>query len=119
MRTAVSDVKDEYIPGGNRELLEAAAIFYGVSNKCRLPVKKDLSRYYIKTTDGGNYIAYVEIPSTQSDRDYKPTLSLPSYWACGWMFRQSNKYPVFACSIDTRYSARNGSWQGNFVSDYE
>lgn len=119
VHAAIADVKDVYIPGGNRELLDAAAIFYGVSNKCRLPVKKDLSRYYIKTTDGGNYTAYVEIPSTQFDTDYKPTLSLPSYWACGWMFRESKKYQVFACSIDSRYSARNGSTEGNYMSDYE
>ncbi len=116
---AISDVKDVYIPTGNRELLEAAAIFYGVACKCELPIKKDLSQYFIKTTDGGCYIAWIEIPKIQSDKDYKPTLSLPSYWACGSMTRQSEKYPVYSWCVDTRYSAREGSWRNNLLSDYE
>lgn len=119
VRDAISDVKDVYIPTGNRELLEAAAIFYGVSNKCNLFVKKDLSQYYIKTTDGGNYIACIDIPQTQSDTDYKPTLSLPSYWSNGSMTRVSEKYPVFSWSVDTRYSVREGGWKNNLLSDYE
>jgi len=112
-------VKDVYIPSGNRELFEAAAIFYGVAIKCRLPVKKDLSRYYIKTTDGGNFIAFVYLPQKQSNKDYKPTLSLPSYWYCGHMNRVSEKYPVYSWSVDTRYSSRKGYWQNNLTSDYE
>lgn len=59
VRQAISDIHEAYIPSGNRELLEAAAIFYGVANKCQLNVKKDLSPYYIKTTDGGDYIAFI------------------------------------------------------------
>ncbi|MEG6612125.1 sigma-70 family RNA polymerase sigma factor [Pseudoclostridium thermosuccinogenes] len=119
VRAAISDVKDAYIPSGNRELLEAAAIFYGVANNCQLPIKKDLSRYYIKTTDGGNFIARIGLPATQSDKDYNSTLSLPSYWSCGDMTRKSEKYPVYSWSIDTRYCAREGAWQNNLTSDYE
>ena len=33
---AIEDVKDVYIPNGNRELLYAAAIFYGVMHNCCL-----------------------------------------------------------------------------------
>lgn len=119
VRQAVSDVKDVYIPGGNRELLEAAAIFYGVANKCQLDVKKDLSSYYIKTTDGGNYIAFVEMESKQSDSSYTPTLQLPSMWTCGNMTRCSGKYPIDSWSIDSRYSSRTGGWKNNCTSDYE
>lgn len=74
VRQAISDIHEVYIPSGNRELLEAAAIFYGVANKCQLDVKKDLSPYCIKTTDGGNYIAFIEIERIQVDKDYVPTL---------------------------------------------
>lgn len=119
VRAAIADVKDVYIPTGNRELLEAAVVFYGVANKCRIPVRKDLSKYYIKTTDGGNYIPFVYLPRTQSDKDYKQTLSLPSYWACGDMTRTSQKYPVFSWSVDTRYSSREGGWEKNLTADYE
>lgn len=119
VREAISDVRDVYIPSGNRQLLEAAAIFYGVANKCQLEVKKDLSPYYIKTTDGGNYIAFIGTERTQVDKDYVPTLQLPSMWACGNMTRWSEKYPVYSWSIDSRYSSREGAWKNNWTSDYE
>jgi len=119
VRTAIADIKDVYIPGGNRELLEAAAILYGIANKCQFKVKKDLSHYYIKTTDGGDFIAYVDISAKQEDTDYTPTLNLPSYYACGNMTRYSEKYPVYSWSIDTRYCSREGNWANNYTSDYE
>ena len=119
VRQAISDVHEAYIPSGNRELLEAAAIFYGVANKCQLDVKKDLAPYYIKTTDGGDYIAFIEVERTQVDKDYVPTLQLPSMWTCGNMTRYSEKYPVYAWSIDSRYSSRKGDWKNNLTSDYE
>lgn len=56
----------------------------------------------------------------QSDIAYRPTLHLPSYWACGDMTRGSEKYPsVFSWSVDTRYSSRAGGWENNLTSDYE
>lgn len=120
VRQAISDVKDVYIPGGNRELLEAAAIFYGIANKCGVPVDKDLSKYEIKTTAGGEFIAFVNNPMRQVDLDYEPTLVLPDYRSCGNMTRYSEKYPsVYSWSIDTRYSSREGTWQNNHTSDYE
>lgn len=119
VRQAISDIHEAYIPSGNRELLEAAAIFYAVANKCRLDVKKDLSPYYIKTTDGGNYIAFIEMERTQVDKDYVPTLQLPPMWSCGNMVRCSEKYPVYSWSVDSRYSSRKGGWKNNLTSDYE
>ena len=44
---AVKDIKEVYIPSGNYELLQSAAIFFGISNKCRIPIQRDLSRYNI------------------------------------------------------------------------
>lgn len=119
VRQAIGGIHDVFIPSGNRELLEAAAIFYGVANKCHLETKKDLSPYYIKTTAGGDFIAFVEIPSAQSDPGYTPLLNLPSMRACGNMIRWSDKYPVYSWSIDTRYCSREGGWQNNLTSDYE
>ena len=119
VRAAVAEVQDVYIPGGNRELLEAAAIFYGIANKCNISLKTDLSQYYIKTLAGGDFIAYVDIPSKQSDPDYVPSQSWPSYWSCGNMNRWSEKYPVYAWSIDTRYCSREGAWKNNQTEDYE
>ena len=119
VRRLVSGVESVYIPSGNRELLEAAAIFYGIANKCRLHIKGDLSPYFIKTTAGGDFIVHVEIPAIQSDPDYTPTLNLPNMWSCGDMTRYSEKYPVSSWSIDSRYSSREGGWKNNFTSDYE
>ena len=120
IRAAIADVKDIYIPSGNRELFEAAAIFYAVNNKCNLGSKIDLSQYWIKTLAGGNFIAYVDIPATQSDPDYVSPQTVPPYWACGDMNRWSEKYPsIHAWSFDTRYSSRTGAWKNNLTSDYE
>ena len=120
IRAAIADVKNVYIPSGNRELLEAAAIFYAVNNKCTLASQIDLSQYCIKTLAGGNFIAYVDIPATQSDPDYIPSQAFPPYWSCGDMNRWSEKYPsVYAWSLDTRYSSRTGAWKNNLTSDYE
>lgn len=121
VRAAVADLKnDTYIPSGNWELLEAAAIFYGVMHKCGLATQKDLSKYRIKTTAGGDFIAFVHLPCVQSDPEYKVTLDEASYRACGSMTRQSEKYPaVFSWSIDSRYCSRKGYWQNNRTCDYE
>lgn len=120
VRTAIADVNEVYIPGGNRELLEAAAIFYGIEHKCRITTKKDLSNYVIKTTDGGKYIACVHLPMEQSDPDYQPALDLETYYTCGSMTRHSGKYPsVRSWSVDSKYSSRKGGWENNFTADYE
>ena len=120
VRSAITDIKDIYIPTGNRELLEAAAIFYAVSNNCTITPNNDLTKYRIKTTAGGDFIGYVNISATQSDPDYLPTQTYPSYWACGDMHRWSDKYPsVYSWSCDTRYSTRKGTWENNLLSDYE
>ena len=119
VRAAIADVQNVYIPGGNRELLEAAAIFYAVANLCAIHVETDLSPYYIKTLTGGDFIAYVEIEATQRDPDYTWSQNYPSYGACGNMNRWSEKYPVYSWSIDTRYSSRKGGWENNLVSDYD
>ena len=120
VRQAIADVADVYIPSGNRELLEAAAIFYGVVNKCCISMNRNLSKYYIKTTAGGDFIACVGRKSEQSDPEYKRTLKTPSYWFCGNMVRDSGKYPaVYSWSIDSRNCSRQGHWQNNLTSDYE
>ncbi|MBD5156309.1 MAG: hypothetical protein HDT13_01525 [Butyrivibrio sp.] len=119
IRKAIADYPDVYIPGGNKELLEAAAIIYGVINKCTLPTNKDLSKYYIKTTDGGDFITYVHLPSERIDKDYVPTLEPQDLTACGNMNRLSEKYPVYSWSVDTKFCSREGLWKNNLLSDYE
>lgn len=118
---AIKEVDDIYIPSGNRELFEAAVVFYAVSNKCNLKTNIDHKKYYVETTDGGRYIPYVVTKCKPSDPDYEQTLKeIPSYWSCGNMQRWSDKYPsVYSWSVDSRYSTREGYWENNLVSDYE
>lgn len=121
VREAIANVKDVYLPSGNRELLEAAAIFYGVALRCstNLP-QKNLSRYMIRTTNGGAYRAYVDLPQTQSDPDYKTDMpDLSVYGTCGSMNRYSDKYPVRSWSIDSKFDSRKGWWENNLQSDYD
>lgn len=119
VRKAVAEIDDVYIPGGNRELLEALAVSYGITCTGGIKTGKNLSKYEIKTTAGGKFIAYIELPTTQSDPDYKATLANNNYRACGWMIRGSDKYPVESISIDTKYCSREGAWENNEVADYE
>lgn len=120
VRASVSGINDVYIPGGNRELFEAAVIFYAICNKCNIDLKTDLSQYRIKTLDGGDYYAFVSIHSTQIDTDYTMSQEYPSYWSCGDMIRESEKYDsVYSWSMDTDYCSRKGSWKNNLYTDYE
>ena len=120
VRDAFKDVANVYIPSGNRELFEATVIFWAIQEKCGLPFKKDLSPYYLKTTDGGEYIASVYSKLTCSDPEYVPSESFPSYEMCGQMTRDSGKYPsIFAIAWDSRFCSRKGYWKNNLYSDYE
>lgn len=119
IRNSIADYPDVFIPSGNRELFEAAAVFYGVANKCQIPVNRDLSKYCIKTTSGGDFIAFIDLPSKQIDTDYVSVLDPQNLSACGNMTRYSEKYPVYSWSIDTKYCSRKGRWPNNLTSDYE
>lgn len=121
VKQAIDDVTDVYIPGENRQLLEAAALFYGISNKASLEVgrRKSWDPYIIKTTDGGSYIAYADPEASPLDPDYKTSFDSTRYWSCGNMNRFSEKYPLSSWSIDTRYCTRKGAWANNLTEDYE
>lgn len=121
VREAIADVSNVYIPSGNRELLEMAAIYYGVFSKCRVHnAKKDLSKYEIKTTDGGSYCASAHLRATRTDLDYEPTMpDITEFSVCGHMARSSGKYPVRSSSFDTKYDTRKGTWANNLTTDYE
>ncbi len=117
---AIKDFKDVYIPGGNRELLEAAAIFYGISNKSGITVKKDLSEYLIKPVIGGEHFALVELKQENLTPAYKSKLNAARYQACGDMIRWSSKYPsVRSWSIDSILDSRIGGYANNWEFDYE
>ena len=117
VRQAVENVEC-YIPGGNRQLLEAAAVFYGIVNKCSVNnAGIDLEKYKIKDLDGGEYIAMVDIESECVDPDYK-TVYNGDYSFCGDMWRSTDLYPVQSWSIDSRFDSRKGAWKNNLTSDY-
>ncbi len=120
VRKAFEDVTDIYIPSGNRELMEAAVIFLAITHKCPLSIEKDLSPYYIKTTDGGAYIGYVYKEQTPIDPEYVPPVEFPGYGMCGEMTRCSGKYPsVVSKAWDSRFCSRKGYWPNNLSTDYE
>ena len=120
VREAVADITEVYIPGGNRELFEAAAVMLALADNCMLPFGRDLSRYVIKTTAGGEYKAFVQLVSTPVDPEYRPEYRSEDYWMCGLMTRGSCKYPgLFSWSTDTRHCSREGSWKNNHTVDYE
>lgn len=121
VRQALTDVKELYIPSRNRELFEAAVIFYAVCSKCELHSDKDLSRYRIKSLDGGDYFVSIDIKSGIMDPEYKMSSEVKNYSGiCGGMIRDSQKYPcVYSWSVDSYLDSRKGGWQNNLNSDYE
>ena len=120
VRDAFKDATNVYIPSSNRELFEAAVIFWAINWKCSLPFEKDLSAYRIKNTDGGEYIAYVYSNQTRTDPEYVPPVKFPSYAVCGEMTRYSGRYPcVHAIAWDSRFCSRRGNWKNNLCFDYE
>jgi hypothetical protein len=80
--------KDLYIPGGNRELFEAAAIFDAVFSKCSVHIDKDISKHRIKTLDGADYLVTVETKDEIIDPDYKCEFNfseLERKYKCCWL----------------------------------
>ena len=119
VRDAVRDIGDIYLPTGSRELLEATVLLHKII--CAdIPFDgRDISRYCVKTTDGGEYIAYANLKFQCSDPDYQMKGEWKDYWCCGTMNRWSDKYPVGSWSYDTRYTSRKGAWKNNLTEDYE
>lgn len=125
---AVKDAGDIYIPGGNRQLFEATAVFLalvehtfksGYNGKLR-PHDEAWNKYCIRTKAGGEFVTYIEIFAEPSDPDYKRTVKIPSLWSCGIMNRFSGKYPsVRSWSFDSLLCSRVGAWQNNLSEDYE
>ena len=120
VRKSIENIKDIYIPGGNRELFEAAVIFYAVQNKCVLNIREtgDYDKYIIQPTDGGRFAALVQLQQECIDPDYVMTVQ-GDYFFCGNMWRQSGKYPVSSWSVDSHLDAREGCWENNVIGDYE
>lgn len=121
VREAIKDIEDVYIPSGNRELFEAAVITYAITNNCSINIDKDISKYRVKTTDGGDYLVFVnDVPAERSDPDYVSRCEVKIYSSCGSMTRGSTKYPgVDSWSLDTGYCSRKGYWENNLVCDFE
>ncbi len=122
VKEALKKITDVYIPGDNWELFEATSIFYSITNKCNLPIEKNVSPYLVKTLDGGEYYVTVNLKSEIIDPDFKPTIeeSTRDYTACGSMTRNAWKYPsVKSWSNDNRFSTRKGMWQNNLNTDYD
>jgi DNA-binding Lrp family transcriptional regulator len=119
VRDAVGKLGEVYLPTENRELLERTILLHKLTGTCIKGADRDLSRYTIKTTAGGDFRAYVELESTRTDPDYEPKNMRKNYWCCGTMNRWSEKYPVSSWSYDTRFTTRKGDWENNLTSDYE
>ncbi len=124
---SVRDIKDIYIPGGNRQLFEAAAVFFAIVNRAfnidytagQKPYNEIWNKYCIHTKDGGEYIAHVNINAQPSDPDYKRTVNMSALWSCGDMRRWSDIYTAGSWSIDTPLCSRVGTWKNNLVEDYD
>ncbi len=112
--------KHVYIPGGNRSLLYATMLTFGIMcNNLPFGKEVDTSKYFICPTDGGRYTVYAEVAQERNDPGYVSTIEQKSYPCCGPMTRQSCKYSISSWSIDSLLDSRNGTWQENKNDDYD
>ena len=120
VQASIADIQDVYIPGGNRQLLEATAIFYGVTRKCGGYADKDLSLYNIKTSTGGKYLVFVDLEAECADPTYVPQMHQSEWTVCGAMERSSDKYPeIYSWAVNSKLDSRTGGWKDNLYTDYE
>jgi RNA polymerase sigma factor (sigma-70 family) len=117
---AVSKCEDVYIPSGNRQMVEAFAIWATMQKVVEKKCNIDISKYYIQDTAGGKYIAHVDFENEYVDEDYVKKYHKDNMWACGAMTRCSNKYEnLISWSVDSKYCSREGGWKNNLTCDYE
>ena len=119
VRKAVESMTDVYIPSGNRELLEAAAIYLGIIFTGGISTNRDLSKYQIKTLGGGDYTAFVYLNAQPIDPDYERTFQDQKPYSASVMTRGSFKYPVESISVGSVLDSRAGGWENNLLTDYE
>ena len=115
-------VENVYVPEGNRDLLFATLLTYGIlTQNQKINDDIDISKYYIRPTDGGCYTAYAYPKQKRIDSDYKPTIEMKQYNCCGPMTRKGDKYGDKAASwaVDSTLDTREGRWQNNLAEDYE
>jgi RNA polymerase sigma factor (sigma-70 family) len=116
---AAQSISNVYIPGENRLLLYATLLSFAVMNNNEFGQRQDLTKYRIKPTDGGDYIAHAYPKVT----DNVALIQKGKEWLyniCGPMTRCSEKYPgVGSWSLDSVLSAREGAWQNNLTEDYD
>lgn len=106
--------KNVYIPDNDKNLLKWSVITYALSNKLFVGSNIDVSKYYVKRPDGGEYAAFATV-----DNEYVSSIDYSKYQYCGSMGRESCKYPVNAWQINTYYDNRDGGWRENITEDYE
>lgn len=117
---AIEKMENVYIPSGNMELFAATAVWMAITDKCKIQNSSDVSKYFVKTLDGGNYITYIDLATKVNYQDREPEKMEKVYSACGVMTRGSAKYsPVYSWSVDSRFCSREGGWQNNWNYDYE
>ncbi len=122
VRAYADTVADVYVPNGNRDLLFATLLTFGIMSQNEgYGEAIDISKYYIQPTDGGSYIVNVGLNQQQSDPDYTPTVEMKYYCCCGPMTRWGDKYGdrVTSWAIDSILDTREGFWQNNRIEDYE
>ena len=110
-------MKDEniYVPDNDKNLLMWSVITNALCNKLYVEGKNkiDVSRYFVKRPDGGEYQAEVDIAG-----DYG--IDYSKYYLCGSMTRDSEKYDnIYAWQIGTYYDDRKIGWEDNISEDYE
>ena len=113
-------MKDEklYVPDNDINLLMWAVITYALTDKFYVSSKNiDLSRYYVKRPDGGEYMAFASV-DLMSDDDMG--IDNSKYRVCGGMTRFSEKYPeIYSWQICTYYDDRKKQADDNTSEDYE
>lgn len=103
-----------HVPEDDINLMKWSLMSF-MAHKLIISDNNDLTRFYVKRPDGGNYIAFATL-------DVKSDNTTPNqYWCCGDMWRSNFSEGMWwkSWQLDHNWTDRHKLWQDNHTEDYD
>lgn len=102
------------VPDNDINLMKWSLVSF-MAQKLVISDSSELTKFYVKRPDGGNYIAYTDI-------DVKSGNTEPNkYWYCGDMWRCNFSDGIWwkSWQFDHNWAGRDKRWRDNLAEDYD